>query len=137
VRWQLTVLTLVACGDDAAEANLCELGQDAYSEAVASFVRSSPRCNVDSDCVRVQTDAHCNGFSTSLCGVIVHRELATQWDDEAVCGELDAYPPARYECSIQASCAGGNPVCESGSCTARLPGSLDASSSRDARVDAR
>jgi hypothetical protein len=134
-RWLTFALCLFACGEDSPDVDLCELGQDAYSEALASFVSRSPRCSVDADCVIVQTDAHCNGFSASLCGVVVHRELASQWDDDAVCGELDAYSPAHHECSIQASCAHGEPVCEAGKCTPRAAGALDASA--DPRIDAR
>jgi hypothetical protein len=83
----------------------------------------------------VQTDVDCNGFAASLCGVVVHRDLAAQWDPQRVCGELDAYPPAKMQCGVQASCIGGAPVCESGRCTLQLRAPLDASAARDAGRD--
>lgn len=110
-------MVLTGCADAEPAPNLCELGQDAYSDAVASLHSNSKTCSRDEECVHISTDVNCNGFSASLCGAIVHRDSVSLWQPEQVCSELNAYPPAKIQCGIQASCAGGDPVCERGRCT--------------------
>jgi hypothetical protein len=117
VRWWLTVSLLAGCADAEPTPNLCELGQDAYSEAVAVLHSGSKPCTRDDECVEISTDVGCNGFSISLCGAIVHRDSVSLWNPEQVCAELNAYPPARTGCSVEASCVGGDPICQSGRCT--------------------
>ncbi|MET0284819.1 MAG: hypothetical protein ABW352_10125 [Polyangiales bacterium] len=116
--WLTVLLALAACAEeDAPQVDLCELGEQVYSDALASLRRDAPSCTRDEECVLIQTDVDCNGFSASLCGDIVHRDVASRWNADAVCAPLDAYPPAKVECSVVASCAGARPVCDQGRCS--------------------
>lgn len=124
--------------------DLCEVGQQAYDDALSAFVASSPRCTADDQCVHVPADVECSRFSVALCGVVVHRDIAANWDPEQVCSRLASYP-RDTSCSIEASCAQSEPACEQGSCTARRAGAIDAAVPRpidasmlsDAALDAR
>jgi hypothetical protein len=135
--WLTILLATVGCAEESARVDLCELGEQVYSDALASLHRDPARCTRDEDCVHIRTDVECNGFSVSLCGDIVHRSDVPRWDPERVCEPLEAYPPAELSCSIQANCSGGTPVCEQGQCTARRERELDAGTQRDAQTDAR
>lgn len=137
VRWWLTISIALAGCSDPEPVDLCELGERVYSDALASLRDDSPSCTRDDECVLLRTDVDCNGFAASLCGDVVHRDVAAKWDPATVCAPLNAYPPADQQCAIQASCAGGEPFCDRGRCAARVPGVLDASPERDARTDAR
>ena len=90
MRWQLTVLVaLVACGDDRDSVDLCELGQQTYFDALDALHEQAPRCTYDDECVRIETDVTCNGFSVALCGDFVHRDVASQWDPNRVCAQIE------------------------------------------------
>ncbi len=128
MRWLLTVSLLAACGEggtttevEEASVDLCELGQERYERAVHALHDASPSCARDEECVRVATDVDCNGFALSLCGEVVHRDVAARWSASEVCAPLNAYPAATTKCDVTAKCINDVPACVQGQCAARRP----------------
>jgi len=110
---------LTACGDDGPSGpSECEVGPGVLQAAVNQVITNQPTCSRDDECVYLDTDITCSGYSSASCGHIVHRDAVKRWDAALVCeeiSELGVY--SDVQCSTQASCADvGRPVCRAGKC---------------------
>lgn len=116
----LAAAAIAACGDGGAETGptACEVGPDFYSTAVWKLTHSSPACSSDDDCVRIKTDLACSTFEIRLCGTVVHKAVANNWDEATVCEQIKrASRPDELSCTTEASCAAGRVACVANECT--------------------
>jgi len=113
-----SLFALAACGDDADGPTACEVGPEIVSAATSSVRSEQFTCARDEECVLINLDVECAGYSTVGCGDIIHRDAAARWDADEVCRDIDrASVPSPLHCSLQASCVDvGRPVCRRGQC---------------------
>jgi hypothetical protein len=106
-----------ADGSDAPSA--CEVGRKVYSDAFNKLEASAPACTSDDECVIAQFSLKCSAYQTTGCGDVVHRDVAGDWDEHALCAVIDStVRPSKYGCSEEASCVGGtHAVCVAHKCS--------------------